>query len=53
MFCLRTSKGLSVGEFDDTEIHCIFDSDFTCILVVLLSFCCVIALFFFVFRFLL
>jgi hypothetical protein len=41
-FCLRTSKGLSVGEFDNTESHRIFDSDFTCFLgliIILLVLC--------------
>jgi hypothetical protein len=42
VFCLRTSKGLSVGEFDHTKIHRISDSDFACIL----SFYCCFALLF-------
>ena len=48
MFCLRTSKGLSVGEFDNTKSHCIFDSDCTCLLgffIVFLYYACVLSCF--------
>lgn len=36
--CLRTNTGLSVGYFDNTKTHYIFDSDCTCFTVLLLLF---------------
>ena len=51
VFCLRTSKGLSVGEFDNTEFTLFIWLELHMFIRFLLSFSCVMLVFCFVFRY--